>query len=99
MQVKDYSATSLPEPDALSLAHSKKVSAYIRQAIEDAGGSIGFGCITVGLPAADIAFKCGDFIKHFSYEFAGSRLSPSSRTIPPPPTIFERRPRRKAILM
>jgi len=42
MQVKDYSATSLPEPDALSLAHSDKVSAYIRQAIDDAGGSIGF---------------------------------------------------------
>jgi SAM-dependent MidA family methyltransferase len=35
-------AKHLPQPEAASQAHSERVRAYIRNAIDDAGGSIGF---------------------------------------------------------
>ena len=34
--------SSLPEPDATSVAHSKRVAEYIREHIDDSGGSISF---------------------------------------------------------
>ena len=40
MQAADI--TALPQPDDSSLAHSEKVEAYIREAIDAAGGAIGF---------------------------------------------------------
>lgn len=42
MQVKTRDTHSLPAADAVSLAHSEKVAACIRQAVADAGGSISF---------------------------------------------------------
>ena len=42
MQALDKNKNQLPQPDTDSLAHSERVAAYIRRAIEEAGGRIGF---------------------------------------------------------
>ena len=42
MQTNTAPGNSLPEPDGISSAHSKRVAARIRDAIESAGGSIAF---------------------------------------------------------
>jgi SAM-dependent MidA family methyltransferase len=42
MRPGEKSSPALPRPDPLSLAHSERVTACIRHAIDDAGGSISF---------------------------------------------------------
>ena len=42
MQTNPELRGNLPEPDAESAAHSKRVAAYINDVIEQAGGSISF---------------------------------------------------------
>ena len=63
MQAETHNANRLPEPDAASLAHCRKVAALIREQIVAAGGSISFA----------------DFMQHalyapgFGYYMAGAR--------------------------